>query len=86
MAKKTSKLLTTNVSVNLYDGQFDVCLDCIGPDKCAHARFYTYPPEPDDECSCWINGGCRNAQAYKATLELVRSKINSALAEMEEEP
>ena len=83
MGKKTKKLTTANAYLSLYEGQYDLGFECVGASKCAHARFYVEPPEPDDECSCQANGACNNMQARKASLELMSRVITANLAEME---
>lgn len=46
-AKKAKKINEANVNAGLYEGEWQVCFDCVGTSKCAHARFYTEPPDPD---------------------------------------
>lgn len=82
MAKKPKKDKSANVTVMMYDGQLDTIFECVGVDKCAYARFYTNPPEPDEECSCCRPGmSCANAAAVKPTLERLRGKIDELLEE-----
>ena len=79
--KRTVKNKAANVNVTLYEGSFDVCFDCVGTDKCAHARFHLEPPDPEDECAFVHHGGCTHAPARKAALKLISEKIAEALEE-----
>jgi hypothetical protein len=83
-AKKAKKIKEANVNAGLYEGEWQVCFDCVGTSKCAHARFYTEPPDPDAECAFARHGGCTHAPARKAALEQLRERITEELKEYED--
>lgn len=80
-AKKPKKSEAANVYVSLYDGQLDLGFDCVGPGKCVHVRYYTDPPDPEEECAFLHNCSCTHAPARKAALEHLRERITSEIAE-----
>lgn len=82
-AKKAIKIKAANVAATLYDGCYDVGFDCVGTTKCAHARFYTDPPDPDDDCAFLHHGSCTHAPARKAALEQLSERIAEELMKYE---
>lgn len=84
MAKKTVKIKAANVGVSLYGGELQVSFDCSGADKCAHVRFYTEPPGPDDDCAFSRYGGtCTHGPAQKAAIEQLCERITEELKRYE---
>ena len=73
-----------NVSVALYDGDFQATFDC--PGRCKQARFYVEPPEESDECSYRSSGGsCGWPIAQRLALLAVRERIDAELAKIEQD-
>lgn len=82
-AKQNLKTEAANVYVSLYEGLFDVGFDCVGTTKCVQIRFYTEPPDPDDDCAFLHHGSCMHAPARKAALEQLSKRIAEQLKEYE---
>ena len=58
-----------NVHAMLFGGELQIFYECPGKKKCVHARFYTDPPEHDEECAfCKNLSQCVHAPAQKAAL------------------
>ena len=68
-----------NISVTLYDGEFDVSFDCSGASKCEFALCEFMPPETDDGCVHKKYGTCHNQESRIAAMRSVRNRLKRAM-------
>lgn len=82
MAKKHK---SPNANASLYEGTFELYFDCVGDHVCSHARFFTNPPEIDDDCVSHKDGTCVSGYAREAAVKLLAEKLNVQLEEWRKE-
>ena len=82
-AKKATK--TANVSVNLYDGEFQLIFDCGGVEACRYALCSMMPPDGSEECIYREYGSCVNPPAQCAALETLRNRLAKEMKKRSEE-
>jgi hypothetical protein len=67
-----------NVNAQFYDGELDVILEC--PGRCTLARFFTEPPEADDDCAFLRQGaGCGHMEARLVALTSLHKRIGKEI-------
>ena len=81
----SKKKLNPNITVNIYEGQFDINFDCPGAVRCAHALCYVMPPEEDSKCAHCDHGTCECTFARITAVESVQRKIAKELKRWREE-
>lgn len=83
MSGKNVKM--ANVNATLYDGDFTVCYDCVGEERCKLAIYYVEPPTDDDECTKRRSCNCVHPWMVKSALEALRDRLNQELKQFEGE-
>ena len=69
-----------NVNAQFYGGELDVIFEC--PGCCAFARFFTEPPEADDNCAFLRSGaGCGQMSARMVALTALHKRIGKEIEE-----
>jgi hypothetical protein len=77
------KLSHPNVSVQIFDGQPFASIECVGRDRCKNARFFTDPPEADDECAHNRSMACTHPVQCRAALKAIAAYVNDELKQFE---
>ena len=81
MAKK----LHPNISASYYDGETQVCFDCIGEQHCKFAVGYIMPLPEDEPCIYKTGGGdCHCQAAHLPALKKLVKEINDQIKGMED--
>jgi hypothetical protein len=69
-----------NINVHFYGCDLDVILEC--PFRCALARFFTEPPEADDDCAFLRPGqACGHMSARMVALTALYKRIGKEIEE-----
>ncbi|MDA8428168.1 MAG: hypothetical protein M0T70_02830 [Geobacteraceae bacterium] len=82
-AKKATK--TANVSISLYDGEFQIGFDCVGVMVCQFAMCSEMPIDGKEECFFKEYGSCRRPAAQQTTLERLINRLKRELKQLEED-
>lgn len=83
MSRRATK--PANISVTLYDGDFEIYFDCAGVDACKFALCATMPPTGDDDCCYQNTGSCRFVPAQEAALQALKKRITKELKKLSQE-
>ena len=81
----SKKKFNPNISITIYEGQFDINFDCPGAVRCAHALCYEMPPEDDSKCVRYDHGMCECTFAKIVAMESVQRRIAKQLKLYKEE-
>ena len=75
-----------NVTASVYEGEFQLIVECPPSGRCKRARFFTDPPEDGDTCT-YTNGcqGCACPATQADAAEALRNRLNKKLKELDGE-
>ena len=74
-----------NISVTLYDGDFDVSYDCSGAIKCKYALWQEMPIDDDEHCGFRQYGACRNQFAQIDSMESARRRLAARIKDVQKD-
>lgn len=75
-----------NVTASMYDGEFQLIVECPPSGRCRLTRFYMDPPEDDSECIYARPGqGCACPASHAAAIKELRKKLDADLQRITEE-
>ena len=67
----------TDISANLFDGQFSLDFCCCGAKQCRHALCAIMPPDGTQDCTYSKHGACNSPDSQLAAVEALRKKLLS---------
>ncbi len=79
------KVEKPNVTASIYQGEFQLIVECPPSGRCRRARFFAEPPEDGDTCT-YANGcqGCACPAAQADAVVLLRYHLGKALKRLDD--
>jgi len=74
-----------NVNISLYDGEFNVTVECVGVKQCAFASCSLMPPNDDEDCYYSEYGSCKLPAVHRTELDNIQGMINEMIVQYDDE-